>query len=107
MVSGCPLLHLVHQLVNYWLDQGASLDLEEWVSIPPSWSDGLHHYWSDQGHVWTQMSGYPLPHPGLTPAQTGRTRGHLWTWKSGCPLLHPGPTACITTGLTRGMSGLG
>src|SRR6266702_3709974 len=39
-----------------WSDQGASLDLEEWVSTPPSWSDSLHHYWSDQGHVWTQMS---------------------------------------------------
>src|SRR6266581_444869 len=39
MVSGCPLLHLVHQLVNYWSDQGACLDLYEWVSTPPSWSD--------------------------------------------------------------------
>src|SRR6266702_4774889 len=32
-------------------------DSEEWVTTPPSWSDGLHNYWSDQGHVWTQMSG--------------------------------------------------
>ncbi len=39
MVSGCPLLHLVHQLVNYWSEQGACLDLDEWVSTPSSWSD--------------------------------------------------------------------
>src|SRR6266581_1535747 len=39
MVSGCPLLNLVHQLVNYWSDQGACLDSDEWVSTPPSWSD--------------------------------------------------------------------
>src|SRR6266702_273586 len=39
MVSGCPLLHLVHQLVNYWSDQGACLDSDEWLSTPPSWSD--------------------------------------------------------------------
>src|SRR6266702_4681056 len=39
MVSGCPLLNLVHQLVNYWSDQGVCLHLDEWVSTPPSWSD--------------------------------------------------------------------
>src|SRR6266702_2130003 len=108
MVSGCPLLHLVHQLVNYWSDQGACLDSDEWVSTPPSWydpciglvgpggisglgqdgvhssisdkwvstppswSDHLHHYQLDQGHGCTQMSGYPLLHPGLT--RTGLVR---------------------------------
>src|SRR6266702_6981701 len=39
MVSGCPLLNLVHQLVNYGSDQGVCLHLDEWVSTPPSWSD--------------------------------------------------------------------
>ena len=36
---------------------------------------GLHHYWLDHGHVWTQMSGYPLLHPGLTPAQDWSDQG--------------------------------
>src|SRR6266702_691864 len=60
---------------HYVLDQGSSLDLDEWVSTPPSWSNGLHHYWSDQGHVWTQISGYPLLHPGLTPPQDWSDQG--------------------------------
>src|SRR6266702_1135464 len=38
--------------------------------------------------------------------RTGWTRGHLWTQTSGCPLLHPGLTACSTTDQTRGMPGL-
>src|SRR6266571_3966162 len=86
-----------------------------------------------RGHLWTQTSGCPLLHPGPTACtttgwtrgmsglrrvsihssilvlplhRTGWTRGHLWTQTSGCPLLHPGPTACTTTGQTRGMSGL-
>src|SRR6266702_256527 len=78
--SGCPLLHPGLTPAQDWSDQGASLDSEEWVSTPPSWSDGLYHYWSDQGHLWTQ--------------------------KSGCPRLHPDLMACTTTGPTRGMSGL-
>ncbi len=74
-MSGYPLLHPGLTPAQDWLDQGASLDSDEWVSTPPSWSDGLHHYWSDQGHVWTQMSGYPLLHPGLTPAQDWLDQG--------------------------------
>src|SRR6266702_1965031 len=119
MVSGCPLLHLVHQLVNYWSDQGACLDLDKWVSTPPYWSNSLHQDWLDQGHVWTRMSGYPLLHPGMTPVQDWADQGasldsdewvstpsswsdslhhywldqgHVWTWMSGDPLLHPGLT---------------
>src|SRR6266581_1806384 len=60
---------LVRWLAPLLVGPGACLDSDEWVSTPPPWSDGLHHYWSDQGHVWTQMSGYPHLHPGLTPAQ--------------------------------------
>src|SRR6266571_5331709 len=74
-MSGYLLLHPGLTPVQDWSDQGASLDLDEWVSRPPCWSDGLHLYWSDQGHVWTQMSGYPLLHPGLTPAQHWSDQG--------------------------------
>src|SRR6266702_1303068 len=132
-MSGYPLLHPGLTPSQDWSDQGASLDSDEWVFTPPSWSDSLHNYWSDQGHVWTQMSGYPLLHPGLTPAQDWldqgasldseewvstspswsdglhhywSDQGHVWTQMSGYPLLHPGLTACTTTGRTRGMSGL-
>src|SRR6266571_278703 len=91
-MSGYPLLHPGLTPAQDWSDQGASLDSDKWVSTPPSWSDSLHHYWSDQGHVWTQMSEYPLLHPGLTLHKTGRTRGHLWTEMSEYPLLHPGLT---------------
>src|SRR6266702_2479269 len=118
-MSGYPLLHPGLTPAQDWSDHGASFDSEEWVSTPPSWSDGLHHYWSDQGHVWTQMSGYPLLHPGLTPAQDWSDQGasfdsdewvstppswsdglhhywsdqgHVWTQMSGYPLLHPGLT---------------
>src|SRR6266702_1446668 len=119
MVSGCPLLHLVHQLVNYWSDQGACLDSDEWVTTPSSWSDSLRHNQSDQGHVGTQMSECPLLHPGLTSVQDWldqgasldsdewvstppswsngfhhywSDQGHVWTQMSGYPLLHPGLT---------------
>src|SRR6266702_58387 len=132
--SGYPLLHPGLTPVQDWSDQGASLDSDEWVSTPPSWSNGLHHYWLDQGHVWTWMSGYPLLHPGRTPVQDWSDQGacldsdkwvstppswsdglhhywsdqgHVWTWMSGYPLLHPGLMACTTTRWTRGMSGLG
>ncbi len=118
-LSGYPLLHPGLTPAQDWSDQGASLDSEEWVSTPPSWSDGLHHYWSDQGHVWTQMCGYPLLHPDLTPAQDWSDQGtsldldkwvsrhppwsdglhhywsdqgHVWTQMCGYPLLHPGLT---------------
>src|SRR6266702_4096076 len=74
-MSEYPLLHPGLTPVQDWLDQRASLDSDEWVSTPPSWSDSLHHYWSDQGHVWTQMSGYPPLHPGLTPAQDWLDQG--------------------------------
>src|SRR6266702_3832034 len=105
-MSGYPLLHPGLTPAQDWSDHGASLDSDKWVSTPPSWSNSLHHYRSDQGHVWTQMSEYPLLHPDLTPAQDWSDQGHLWTQTSGCPLLHPGLTACVTTGQTRGMSGL-
>ena len=74
-MNGYPLLHPGLTPAQDWSDQGASLDSDKWVSTPPSWSDGLHHYWSDQGHVWTQMNGYPLLHPGLTPAQDWSDQG--------------------------------
>src|SRR6266702_2973963 len=48
-MSGYPLLHPDLTPAQDWSDQGASLDLDKWVSTPPSWSNGLHHYWSDQG----------------------------------------------------------
>src|SRR6266702_2336251 len=67
---------LVQQLVSLLGGPGACLDSDKWVSTPPSWSDSLHHYWSDQGHVWTWMSGYPLLHPGLMACTPTRwTRG--------------------------------
>src|SRR6266702_211365 len=127
-MSGYPLLHPSLTPARDWSDQGASLDSDEWVSTPPSWSDSLHHYQLDQGHVWTCMSGYPLLHPGLTPAQDWldqraslnseewvstppawsdslhhyqSDQRHVWTHMSGCPLLHPGPMVCTTTGQTR------
>ncbi len=74
-MNGYPLLHPGPTPAQDWLNQGASLDSDKWVSTPPSWSDGLHHYWSDQGHVWTWMSGYPLLYPGLTPAQDWSDQG--------------------------------
>src|SRR6266702_1760006 len=104
-MCGYPLLHPGLTTAQDLSDQGASLDSDEWVSTPPSWSDVLHHYQSDQGHVWTQMRGYPLLHLGLTTAQDWSDQGHLWTQMSGCPLLHPGLMSCITTSQTRGMSG--
>src|SRR6266702_13282 len=70
-MSGYPLLHPGLTPAQDWSDQGASLDSDKWVSTPPSWSDSLHHYWLDQGHVWTEMNGYPLLHPGLTPVLVG------------------------------------
>ncbi len=73
-MSGYPLLHPGLTPEQDWSDQGASLDSDEWVSTP-SWSDGLHQYWSDQGHVWAWMSGYPLLHPGLTPEQDWSDQG--------------------------------
>ncbi len=118
-MSEYPLLHPGLTSVQDWSDQGASLDSDKWVSTPPSWSNGLHHYWSDQGHVRTQMSGYPLLHPGLTSLQGWSDQGasldsdkwvstppswsnglhhywsdqgHVWTQTSGYPLLHPGLT---------------
>src|SRR6266702_4414880 len=64
---------LVCRLASLLIGPGACLDLDEWVSTPLSrsdpcpglvgpggisglrqvgvQSDGLHHYWSDQGHV--------------------------------------------------------
>src|SRR6266581_1087444 len=74
-MSGYPLLHPGLTPVQDWSDQGASLDSDEWVSTPPSWSNGLHHYWLNQGHVWTWVSGYPLVHPGLTPEQDWSDQG--------------------------------
>src|SRR6266571_3569918 len=91
-MSEYPLLHPGLTPAQDWSDQGASLDSEEWVSTPPSWSDSLHHYQLDQRHVWTQMSGCPLLHPGPTPAQDWSDQGHVWTWMSGYPLLYPGLT---------------
>src|SRR6266702_2336253 len=100
--SGCPLLHpgptacvttgwtrgmsglrqmgvhssiLVRQLAPLLVRPGACLDLDEWVSTPPSWSNGLHPYSLDQRHVWTWMNGYPLLHPGPTPAQDWSDQG--------------------------------
>src|SRR6266702_1802686 len=74
-MSGCPLLHPGLTPAQDWSDQGASLDSEEWVFTPSSWSDSLHHYQSDQGHVWTWKSGYPLLQSGLTPAQDWSDQG--------------------------------
>ncbi len=91
-MSGYSLLHPGLTPTQDWSDQGASLDLDEWVSTPPSWSDHLHHYWLDQGHVWTQTSGYPLLYPGLTPTQDWSDQGHVCTQTSGYPLFHPGLT---------------
>ncbi len=117
--SGYPLLNPGLTPAQDWSDQGAFLNSDKWVSTPPSWSDGLHHYWSDQRHVQTQTSGYPLLHPGLTPAQDWSDQGaslnsdkwvstppswsnglhHYWsdqrhvqTQMSGYPLIHPGLT---------------
>src|SRR6266571_5169951 len=59
---------LVRWLAPLLVRPGAYLDSDERVSTPPSWSDGLHHYQSDQGHVRTHMSRYPLLHPSLIPA---------------------------------------
>src|SRR6266702_934885 len=52
--SGCPLRQPGLTPEQDWLDQGASLDSDKWVSTPPSWSDSFHHYLLDQGHVLTQ-----------------------------------------------------
>src|SRR6266702_3864282 len=78
-------------LHHYWLDQGASLDSDEWVSTPPPWSDGLHHYWSDQGASLDSeewVSTPPSWSDGLH--HYWLDQGHVWTQMSGYPLLHPG-----------------
>src|SRR6266702_480438 len=105
-MSGYPLLHPGLTPAQDWLDQGASLDSDKWVSAAPSWSDSLHHYQSDQRHVWTQMSGYPLLHRGLTPAQDWSDQGHVWTQMSGYPLLHPGLCHKVTTRMSPRAQGL-
>src|SRR6266702_3749323 len=38
-MCGYPLLHPGLTPAQHWSDQGASLDSDEWVSTPPSWSD--------------------------------------------------------------------
>src|SRR6266702_290288 len=105
-MSGYPLLHPGLTPAQHWLDQGASLDSDEWVSTPSSWSDAWPAVVGPEGIFGLRRVG--VHSSFLVPPlyRTGPTGGHLWTQTSGCPLLHPGPIACTTTSQTRGMSGL-